>query len=238
MRKILACVAILVMLAVAPVFGGCKGQDYYHIYDAYVYSDYAREVAFVCEYANYAYSYYTLYINGKQLASGSFAYPNGESGNKRDGIIWCESELGGFRVRFFDQNSAQCNVIRIYDISDTKIKEALQGLVVFDLTAYFDIVNGTYKYSDNQFDIVIVFEIDGTPYCNKFSIYSQGQLRMLGQFQYRGVKYKVANDISYYLLDGYFKFQITDGKMKIYDIKDAETLAALNGLSVVLLARE
>jgi|GEM_PF-3244100 len=245
-KRILCLVAILVTMSVAPLFASC-GYTNVTISGTYVYLDDAREVVFSMTELTTAESItsgmvgmptgdgsYTLYINQKQVASGT-VYKN----KNKKGTFWCSSEFGGFNTSFelhgaYDNNwwnsiwganrFSNGPNMKIFDIVDGKVKKALGGLMVVPLSVY--VPSGVYENEDATFDIgrpAAVFTVGKTKYNGDvvytFSSYDKKLSRL---FRRNG--------------SILFEFQFIEDKIMIYNIADS-IKEKLNGLETLTLTK-
>jgi len=130
MKKVLSFVAVLVMLAIAPVFGACGAGEsdedsiFFPKSGSYEYSDFTPiNVRF--EYTQTASPLnrqpYKLYVDGALVDSGNLLIGNFYVQPHLRG--WDASD-GKFKVSFTD------SMAKIYDIEDAEILAALKGLTV------------------------------------------------------------------------------------------------------------
>jgi len=218
----------------------------------YIYSDYVREVGF-----KYTQRECFLWVDLKPISSVYITHSYDADGNFNG---W---EANGSSYHMF-KLSFNNSKIRIYDIEDETIKQALQGLKFFDLTnikneylAYEP--SGVYKYSDNNIgNIAFRFthwwntnynaDIYGQRECNGgFSISNT-------QSSSNAIKYKKDPNRVYQCVGGWepnldyedywshtqrdvFKIQFfyEEGKVKVFDITDAYVLGLFKGQTSLIL---
>jgi|GEM_PF-4200144 len=137
--KEIGAIAIAIAVIIALIFAFSQFADWYFGEKGYkfsqvprgnfVYSDYIREVRFECTdyYIGDVDASYELYIDKVLIHSGIIDWESG----KKDGMFSTreKSESGEFDIHFINNNK-----VKIYNITNAEILEALKGLTVLILT--------------------------------------------------------------------------------------------------------